>query len=202
MSKTNTFNVIDKKLTIDQRGTFIDRVVNSCFNGTNFRVEILEPVFEITVMQMMTDKPLITEKSIVHNDETGEDNEIDVINYNATYEMIENEKVIEQVKDVFDRKYIGYLNQLHSDVIESLEYKKAQMIAMTSPLSSLLASVKNAVDNMDMSKAKDIIEMATKMNNAGLNDSGKIIDAIVKNLSKNDDKNVQNVLANEQKDVK
>jgi DNA polymerase III delta prime subunit len=48
------------------------------------------------------------------------------------------------------------------------------------------------VSNADMSKAKDILEMASKINYAGLNNSGKIIDAIVKN-AKNEQKDNENV---------
>ena len=177
-------NVIKTEFSIDERGTFIKRVVDSCFWGTEFHIELLEPVFQITLMQMMTDKAPITTKTNIDG------KEIEIIDYNATYKMIQDENIMSQIKDGFGcgifSNTCSYIDDLYSDVIESLEYKKAQMISMSSPLSDLLTTIKNVVENMDMSKATDIIEMASKMNNAGFNDSGKIIDMIVEKNKKKD----------------
>ena len=192
MSKnTNNFEVIKTKLSIDERGSLINRVVNSCFVGTEYHVEMLEPIFQISVMQMFTDKPVITTKATINNEE------VETLDYNATYEMIQNDNIFNEIVNSLQ---LYYIENLHSDVIESLEYKKSQNIAQTSSVSDkivnsfvgVLDAIRDVVENMDMSKATDIIEMASKMNKAGLNDSGKIIDAIVNNS--------KNVLANEQKD--
>jgi hypothetical protein len=188
----NKINVIKTDFSIDERGTFISRVVNSCFSGTDFHIEMLEPVFQITLMQMMTDKLPITTKVKVDN------NEVEIIDYNATYKMIQDEDIMSQIRNAFKSGVFSdrceFIDDLHSDVIESLEYKKAQMIAMTSPLSSLLESVKNAVDNFDPSKYSDIIKLAQNANKFNVT-KDDFIDSIVKNLPKNDSKN-------EQKDVK
>ena len=185
MSKNtiNQIKVSDKKLTIDQKGSLINRVVNSCFNGSDLHIEMLEPIFAITVMQMLTDKEPITTKTTI------DDKEVDVIDYNATYEMIENEDIMSEIKNVIEHKYLNYIEDLHSDVVESLEYKKAQKIAETSSVSDkvvngivgVLDAIHSAVENMDMGKSKEILDFVSKMGGTKQSD---FVDSIVKNLPK------------------
>ena len=191
MSK-NEIKVSDKKLSIDQRGSLINRVVNSCFNGSDLHIEMLEPIFAITVMQMLTDREPITTKTTI------DDREVDIIDYNATYEMIEDEDIIGQIQNAMYHKYQGYLEDLHSDVVESLEYKKAQNIAQTSSVSdSIILSVTNVIDSVrkmletfDPSQYKDVIELAKNANkfNVTKND---FINGIVKNLPKKEENKVE-----------
>jgi len=190
MSKntTNQIKVSDKKLSIDQRGSLINRVVNSCFSGSDLHIEMLEPIFAITVMQMLTDREPITTKTTI------DDKEVDIIDYNATYEMIEDEDIIGQIQNAMYHKYQGYLEELHSDVVESLEYKKSQVLAQTTSVSdSIILSVTNVIDSVrkmvetfDPSQYKDIIELAKNANkfNVTKND---FINSIVKNLPKKEE---------------
>lgn len=190
MSKNiiNEIKVADKKLSIDQKGTLINRVVNSCFNGSDLHIEMLEPIFAITVMQMLTDREPITAKTTI------DDKEVDIIDYNATYEMIEDEDIIGQIQNAMYHKYQGYLESLHSDVVESLEYKKSQVLAsQTSVSDSIILSVTNVIDsvrkvveNFDPSQYKDVIELAKNANkfNVTKND---FINGIVNNLPKKEE---------------
>jgi hypothetical protein len=164
------------ELSIVERSSIVNEVTEKCFVDNNYHPEYVKPMFTLSVLRMFT-----TISPIMMKNEDGTDNEY--VNVEKTYSYCVENHIMDYV--VAKCKYM-YLDDLFSEVCESIEFKKAQMIAMTSPLSALLTSIKNAVDNMDMSKAKDIIEMASKMNKAGLNDSGKIIDAIVKNAQQKD----------------
>ena len=190
MSKNtiSEIKVADKKLTIDQKGSLINRVVNSCFSGSDLHIEMFEPIFAITVMQMLTDKEPITTKATIDNEE------VDIIDYNATYEMIEDEDIMSEIKNVIERKYLNYIEDLHSDVIESLEYKKSQVLASQTSVSdsiilsvtSVIDSVRKMVENFDPSQYKDIIELAKNANkfNVTKND---FINGIVNNLPKKEE---------------
>lgn len=187
MSKnTNNFEVTKTKLSIDERGRLINRCVNSCFVGNEYHVEMLEPIFQISVMQMFTDKPVITTKATV------DDEEVETLDYNATYEMIQDDNIMSEIESVIERKCVGYFEELHSDVIESLEFKKSQVLAQTTSLSDkvvggiieVLESIKSAVDSFDMSKSQEILDFVSKMNGTPQNQWS---DSIVQNLPKKDE---------------
>jgi len=186
MSKnTNNFKVTKTKLSIDERGSLINRVVNSCFVDTEFHVEMLEPIFQISVMQMFTDKSVITTKATV------DDKEVETLDYNATYEMIQNDNIFNAIKNSLQAYCI---EDLHSDVVESLEYKKSQVLASQTSISdpiilsvtNVIDSVRKMVETFDPSQYKDIIELAKNANkfNVTKND---FINGIVKNLPKKED---------------
>lgn len=174
-NSTTKIEVTKDHLTIAEYRQFIDCVSGSVVFNNELHKENFEPVFLMTCLDMFTSAPLIKKET----DKDGNE----LIDFDATYKFCLDNDVISQIKTKVSDEYI---EQLYSDCVETIEFKKDVAIAMTSPLSALLTSIKNAVDNMDMSKAKDILEMASKMNNAGLNDSGKIIDAIVKNAQQKD----------------
>lgn len=178
-SSIEKIGIAKTRLTIAEYRQFVDCVSGSVVFSNELHKENFESVFLMTCLDMFTSTPLIKK------DETGKDGN-QLIDFEASFEYCKKNKILEQIEN---KVGIDYLNKLYDDCLETIEFKKEQAIAMSSPLSALLTSIKTAVDNMDMSKAKDILEMASKMNNAGLNDSGKIIDAIVKN-------------ANDKKDVK
>lgn len=193
MSK-NEIRIINQKLTIDQRALLINRCVDACFYQDEFHAEMLEPIFAITLMQLLTDREPITNKAIV------DDNEVDIIDYNATYEMIENEGIMQLIQDEFSQIDYEYLENLRREVVESLEFKKLKVIAQSSSVSDkivlefndLIYSVKNAIDNFDMSKNQEIFDFISKINQSGVTED-TIIDAIVKNIPKKGDAKFTNI---------
>lgn len=51
-------------LTVDERTTFINRVVNSCFDDVGtYHPEYVSPMIKATILQMYTDLPVLTLKS-------------------------------------------------------------------------------------------------------------------------------------------
>ena len=169
---------VKQKLNVIEQDTLVTRVANGCFINGEYHGIYLSPLFDITVVQLF-----IPELPVFHNG--------DKLDFDKTLNMIQALNIVEKIKEtILDGQTV--IHELFKKCVDALEFKKQQMIAMTSPLSELLTSIKSAVDNMDMSKATDILEMASKMNKAGLNDSGEIIDAIVKNAStQKNDENVQ-----------
>ena len=201
--KDITFN-IKTSLSIAERTTFISRVGNSIFFDEQCHIEYFEPLFDITLLQLFTDIPVFQD---------GEN-----LNMDKTIDLCKFLKIRNTISSLLTND-TGYISDLYHECKEVVEFKKQQMIAEIANKPSLsdevleningsivkfnkvIDSIKSSVENMDMSKGKDLIEMAMKMNKAGLNDSGEIIDAIVKNAStQNNDENEQNAVANEQKD--
>lgn len=176
--KNNDIEVVEvtkTRLSIEEYRQFIDCVSGSVVIENSLHKENFEPVFLMTCLDMFTSAPLIKKET----DKDGNE----LIDFDATYKFCLDNDVISQIKTKVSDEYI---EQLYSDCVETIEFKKNVAIAMSSPLSDLLTTIKNVVENMDMSKATDIIEMASKMNNAGFNDSGKVIDMITENNKKKD----------------
>ena len=203
-AKDIVFNV-KTSLSIAERTTFISRVCNSILFDNEYHIEYFEPLFDITLIQMLTDIPVFQD---------GEN-----LNMDKTIELCKALDIRSSISSALTND-IGFVLKLHNDCKDVLEFKKQQVIAQTSSVSDevlenvncaivkfnkVLDSIKSAVENMDMSKGKEIIDTAINMNKAGLNDSIKNVDAILKYYQKNAstqniDKNEQNKVENEQKD--
>jgi len=182
------------ELTIVERSSIVNEVTEKCFIDNNYHPEYVKPMFTLSVLRMFT-----TISPIMMKNEDGTDNEY--VDVEKTYAYCVENHVMDYV--VNKCKY-GYIDDLFSEVIQSIEFKKAIIISTVSSVSDkvvngiveVLDSIHSAVENMDMGKSKEILDFVSKMSGTKQSD---FVDSIVKNLPKKNDKNVQNVLANEQK---
>lgn len=184
------FNV-KTDLSIEEKSAFIDRVVNSVLIDSIYHVEYFEPLFDISILQLCTDIPVFKD---------GENLDIE-----KTYLLCKALNIKNQVKDIMG---VNYIEELYEDTLNSLNFKKQQIITQSTSLSDdivlrinsvldgineLLDSVKTAVVNFDPSQYKDIMKLAQTANTFGITKED-FIDGIIKNLPKKDVKtNTENI---------
>lgn len=92
---------VKKYLSIDEKTMFINRVVNGCFDSNDeYHPEYSNVVFQITILQMMTNIPVFTKKIDLLDDygtATGE--KIDVIDMEKTFNLCRHLNLVERVQD-------------------------------------------------------------------------------------------------------
>lgn len=108
---------VKTRLTLDEKGQFIDRVVNFCFDGNgDYMPQYLDAVFSITLLQMTTNV------SVFESTVTGDNNEeYGVVDIERTYELC---KAINLEKAVQDETYQDLIKELRSMIADKLAYRK------------------------------------------------------------------------------
>ena len=95
------------EMTVDDKSTFIDRVVNGCFDNNNeYRPEFRDAIFQITILQMLSDVPVFTKKMKELDENNNEtENKIDVVDINKTYSLCKKLNLLHNLY------HAGYLHQ-------------------------------------------------------------------------------------------
>lgn len=138
---------VKNSLTIPERGLFVDRVVNSCFDvDGDFMPQYLDPIFMITLLQMTTDIPPF-EDSIPVVDENGNPtgDKTNIINIEKTYELC---RAVNLRKAVADEVYQNLISELVKMVEDKLGYMKEMNIHKCTGLASTLSSAFAQVQEM------------------------------------------------------
>ena len=106
---------IKTELTLEEQSIFIDRVVGGVFVGEDeeYLPEYRDPVFQITVLQMLTDIP-------VFEDEDGENVDIE-----KTYRLC---KAIDFF-NINNKKFYNLLFRLEDMIDEKIEHRKKVIVA-------------------------------------------------------------------------
>lgn len=169
------------ELSIVERSSIVNEVTEKCFIDNDYHPEYVKPMFTLSVLRMFT---IIS--SIMMKNEDGTDNEY--VDVEKTYAYCIENHIMDYV--VNKCKYM-YIDDLFSEVCESIEFKKAMTISTASSVSdsiilsvtSVIDSVRKVVENFDPSQYKDVIELAKNANkfNVTKND---FINGIVNNLPK------------------
>lgn len=114
---------ISTAMTLDEKDVFINRVVNACFDADDeYRPEYRNPVFEITLLQMLTNVPVFTQKIEELNDDgnpTGE--QMEIIDIDKTYELC---RILNLREGVFDDDFKKLTNELRTLVNKKIDYRK------------------------------------------------------------------------------
>lgn len=108
---------VKNELSIEDKGNFIDRVVNACFDmDGNFIPQYLDPVFMITLLQMTTNVP-VYEREI----ETDDGKKVMVVDIEKTYELC---KAINLIQNIKDNAFQTLVAELRGMTMEKLDYMK------------------------------------------------------------------------------
>lgn len=115
------------EMTVDDKSTFIDRVVNGCFDSNNeYRPEFRDAIFQITILQMLSDVPVFTKKMNELDENNNEtENKIDVVDIDKTYSLCKKLNLFDKADDSFKKLY----NELLSLVEEKIEFEQKRIIA-------------------------------------------------------------------------
>ena len=117
--EVKTFEVrVKTTMTVDEKAMFVDRVVNNCFSeDDDLRPEMRDVMFQITVLQMLTDVPVFTTK-VDELDESGipTENKIEIIDIDKTYNLCKCLNLYEKA-DVLLRSLLDELRHLVAEKI-------------------------------------------------------------------------------------
>jgi len=177
-------------MTVDEKSTFIDRVVNGCFDSNNeYRPEFRDAIFQITVLQMLSDVPVFTKKmkELDENDNETE-KKIDVIDIDKTYSLCKKLNLVRRANDAF-RNLINELVYLVETKIafeqqriiagerKALEKAREELETGIALVNGIGLSLKENNKNMiDKPEFDDVVKLATKLGNLSEDD---IIKAII-----------------------
>lgn len=168
-------------MSIDEKGTFVDRVVNSCFDSDDdFHPELRDAVFQITLLQMLTIASVFTKK-VPELDENGNATEkkIEVIDIDKTYNLCRCLNLYAKIDNPVFRSLYDELNHLVAEKIifkqqrilmgekKNLDRTKTDMengIALISSISEKLTDVlSDTIQNTDVTHA--VNEFSNRMKN-------------------------------------
>lgn len=156
---------VKNELSIEDKGNFIDRVVNACFDDGEFVPQYLDSVFMITLLQMTTNVP-VYEREIELDD--GE--KTMVVDIEKTYELC---KAINLLQNVKDPAFQALVAELRGMTVEKLDYmKQMRFCAEERMLSKAREELENGVA-MVVAIGQQLND--TLANASGLNDMAEAI---------------------------
>lgn len=166
-------------LTIPEKGAFVDRVVNSCFDvDGDFLPQYLDPVFAISLLQMTTNVPVF-EKEVTPTFMSGNEasTTVKALDIEKTYQLC---KAINLVHNVDDDRYRALVADLKGMVTAKLEYMKQvnskKIGNMLHVLKPMLESFQEIIENnVSQDTLKDALKNSEKEidNLIQLSSSGK-----------------------------
>lgn len=170
---------VKNELSIEDKGNFIDRVVNACFDTDgNFIPQYLDPVFMITLLQMTTNVPVF-EREI----ELDDGSKTIVVDIEKTYELC---KAINLIHNVKDNAFQALVAELRGMTVEKLDYmKQMRFCAEERMLSKAREELENGVAmvtaigqqlNETLANASGLNNMAEAMKNF---DYDKMVDSVL-----------------------
>lgn len=170
---------VKNELSIEDKGNFIDRVVNACFDmDGDFIPQYLDPVFMITLLQMTTNIPVF-EREI----ELDDGSKTTVIDIEKTYELC---KAINLIHNVKDNAFQALVAELRGMTVEKLDYmKQMRFCAEERMLSKAREELENGVAmvaaigqqlNETLANASGLNNMAEAMKNF---DYDKMVDSVL-----------------------
>ena len=170
---------VKNELSIEDKGNFIDRVVNACFDTDgDFIPQYLDPVFMITLLQMTTNVPVF-EREI----ELDDGNKTTVVDIEKTYELC---KAINLIHNVKDNAFQTLVAELRGMTVEKLDYmKQMRFCAEERMLSKAREELENGVAmvaaigqqlNETLANASGLNNMAEAMKNF---DYDKMVDSVL-----------------------
>ena len=170
---------VKNELSIEDKGNFIDRVVNACFDmDGDFIPQYLDPVFMITLLQMTTNVPVF-EREI----ELDDGSKTTVIDIEKTYELC---KAINLIHNVKDNAFQALVAELRGMTVEKLDYmKQMRFCAEERMLSKAREELENGVAmvaaigqqlNETLANASGLNNMAEAMKNF---DYDKMVDSVL-----------------------
>lgn len=170
---------VKNELSIEDKGNFIDRVINACFDmDGDFIPQYLDPVFMITLLQMTTNVPVF-EREIELNDGS----KTTVIDIEKTYELC---KAINLIHNVKDNAFQALVAELRGMTVEKLDYmKQMRFCAEERMLSKAREELENGVAmvaaigqqlNETLANASGLNNMAEAMKNF---DYDKMVDSVL-----------------------
>lgn len=169
---------INTKLSLNEKSTFIDRVVTSCFIGDDFQPEYVDLMTFATLLQM---------NSNVNIPKTRDD----YLDLNTLYDWMVGTKLIDKIHqfgyeadDISnERDLYNWFADLEQCISDKIEFKKQQILSQKqSPMDELFTTINNLVSSLgDNFKGVDIQSLVTSLSSIKNIDEKSLLDAMINN---------------------
>lgn len=162
---------VKNQLTIAEKGAFVNRVVNACFDEDGeYMPEYLEPAFAITLLQMTTKVP-VYEKTIQDDD----GNDMSIVDIGRTFELCKAINLVTNVKDKVFSSLVSELRQMINDKLDYVKQinirKASNSLTIAKPMIDSLGKVLSANDYSQLVKqllnVEDVKEPTGNVNYVG-----------------------------------
>lgn len=128
MADGQKFDVeLKRYMTIDDKNTFVDRVANGCFDDEDeYHPEYREAIFQITVLQMLTNIPAFSKK-VAELDSLGEQTgkKLKIVDIDRTYDLC---RCLNLYEKVHDSVFCSLYDELQRLVTEKIIFKQQRIL--------------------------------------------------------------------------
>ena len=118
---------VKRLMTVDEKTTFVERVANGCFDSfDDYHPELRDVIFQITVLQMLTNVPAYSSKIDVTDDAgvpTGEKTEI--VDIDKTYNLC---KCLDLRTKIADPVFVSLYDELLHLVTEKVVFRQQRTL--------------------------------------------------------------------------
>ena len=178
---------INTKLSLNEKSTFIDRVVNSCFIGDDFQPEYVDLMTFVTLIQLCSNVNIPKTKA-------------DYLDLNTLYDWMVGTKLIDKIhqfgyeaEDISDeRDLYNWFADLEQCISDKIEYKKQQILSQKqSPMDELFVNLNKYItafgEQFNPETLKEMLPIFQQLAKNGKYDEKAMMDAWLDRQSKEND---------------
>ena len=178
---------INTKLSLNEKSTFIDRVVGSCFIGDDFQPEYVDLMTFVTLLQINSNVNIPKTKA-------------DYLDLNTLYDWMVGTKLIDKIHqfgyeadDISnERDLYNWFADLEQCISDKIEYKKQQILSQKqSPMDELFVNLNKYItafgEQFNPETLKEMLPIFQQLAKNGKYDEKAMMDAWLDRQSKEND---------------
>ena len=178
---------INTKLSLNEKSTFIDRVVGSCFIGDDFQPEYVDLMTFVTLIQLCSNVNIPKTKA-------------DYLDLNTLYDWMVGTKLIDKIHqfgyeadDISnERDLYNWFADLEQCIADKIEFKKQQILSQKqSPMDELFTNLNKYVtafgEQFNPETLKEMLPIFQQLAKNGKYDEKAMMDAWLDRQSKEND---------------
>ena len=178
---------INTKLSLNEKSTFIDRVVGSCFIGDDFQPEYVDLMTFVTLLQINSNVNIPKTKA-------------DYLDLNTLYDWMVGTKLIDKIhqfgyeaEDISnERDLYNWFADLEQCISDKIEFKKQQILSQKqSPMDELFVNLNKYItafgEQFNPETLKEMLPIFQQLAKNGKYDEKAMMDAWLDRRSKEND---------------
>ena len=178
---------INTKLSLNEKSTFIDRVVGSCFIGDDFQPEYVDLMTFVTLLQINSNVNIPKTKA-------------DYLDLNTLYDWMVGTKLIDKIHqfgyeadDISnERDLYNWFADLEQCISDKIEFKKQQILSQKqSPMDELFVNLNKYItafgEQFNPETLKEMLPIFQQLAKNGKYDEKAMMDAWLDRQSKEND---------------
>lgn len=178
---------INTKLSLNEKSTFIDRVVGSCFIGDDFQPEYVDLMTFVTLIQLCSNVNIPKTKA-------------DYLDLNTLYDWMVGTKLIDKIHQLGyeaddisnERDLYNWFADLEQCISDKIEFKKQQILSQKqSPMDELFVNLNKYItafgEQFNPETLKEMLPIFQQLAKNGKYDEKAMMDAWLDRQSKEND---------------